>query len=102
MLKNCPHCGCELQIELKDGLADCARCKRVFDSSDFNQLLAAAWQVRKNKTSVDQLQSQLNLDSDFSILVYTFVEEHCYGHEEFFALLKKLGVANKSYVKYSE
>lgn len=101
MLKFCPHCGNELQIELIDGLADCARCKRVFDSSDCNQLLSAAWQMRRQKLSLEQLQTELKLDNDFSILVYAFVEEHCYGHEEFLGLLKKLGVANKSYVKYS-
>lgn len=102
MLKLCPHCGDHLQIELQDGLADCGRCKRVFDSSDFNQLLSAAWCVRRQKISLEQLQSELKLDQDLSILVYTYVEEHCYGHEEFLALLKKLGVSNKAYLKYSD
>lgn len=96
----CPNCGYTLQIELKDGITHCDHCNQVFDSSDYNCLLSAAWQIRKENLSLEQIKWQLKLDNDFSILVHTFISEYAYSQADFIKLLKKLGVANKSYKSY--
>jgi hypothetical protein len=101
MIQVCPNCGCELQLELKNGLSHCAHCNQVFDSSDYNRLLSAAWQIRRWHLSLEQVVHQLKLGEDFSILVHTFVGEHGYNHDEFIKVLKKLGVANKAYIDFS-
>lgn len=93
-------CGQELGERLSDGLSHCLRCNHIFDSSDLNNLLAAGWQCRKNHYSLEQLKCNCKLDEEMAILVYTFVADNGYSHEEFLRLLRKLGVANKSYIKY--
>lgn len=100
MIQVCPQCGQELQEQLNDGLAHCSRCSHVFDSSDLNNLLSAGWQCRKNHFSVEQLKFNCRLDEELAILVHTFVSENGYSHEELLRLLRRLGVANKSYIKY--
>lgn len=100
MIYACPHCGYTLESPLKDGLTNCCHCNQVFDSSDYNNLLAAAWQCRKENLTLEKMKWQLQLDEDFCILVYTFAYEYNYTHEEFMALLKKLGVARKAYLDY--
>lgn len=102
MIQVCPHCGFELLHSLTDGLTNCSHCTQVFDSSDLNQLLAAAWQVRRQHLSLEQLKWHTKLDQDLSILVYTYVVEYGYSHEDFHKLLKRLGVAHKSYINYAE
>ena len=100
MILACPHCGFDLHHELKDGLTQCSNCNQLVESSDFHKLLSASWLVRKNHFSLEQLKYHLKIDDEFAILAYTFVNEHSYSHQDFIALLKKLGVANKSYIKY--
>lgn len=101
MIQVCPNCGHMLPQQLNDGLSHCSHCNQVFDSSDFNQLLAAAWQVRKDKMSLDEVKWHLKLGEEFSIFVHTFAGEYDYTHEEFIRLLKKFGVAHKSYINFS-
>ena len=98
MIQVCPNCGHELKLGLSDGLTHCSHCNQVFDSSDYNRLLAAAWQIRRENMSLEQLKWQLKLGDDFSILVHTFVNDHGYSHDDFIRLLKKLGVSNKAYL----
>lgn len=100
MILVCPHCGHELPQVLKDGLSHCSHCNQVFDSSQYNQFLSASWQVRKESLSVEQLQHQIGLAEDEAILVHTYITEYAYSHDEFIRVLKKLGVAHKSYINY--
>jgi len=101
MIQACPNCGHTLQRELKDGLTHCSHCNQVFDSSDLNRLLSAAWQIRREHLSLEQVKWQLKLGDDYSILIYTFVSEYGYAHDELIKLLRKLGVANKAYIDFS-
>lgn len=101
MIYVCPNCGHSLHRQLNDGLAHCSHCNRIFDSSDFNRLLAAAWLVRRENLDVEQTIFRTRLSEDEAILVCTFVGDHGYTHEEFIRVLKKLGVAHKSYIDYS-
>jgi len=56
--------------------------------------------VRHGMT-VEQLKFIAHLPEDEAILVNAFVGDNSYSHEEFQKLLKKLGVAQKSYINYS-
>jgi hypothetical protein len=93
-------CGHDLPESLNDGLTHCCHCSQVVDSSEMNVLLSAAWMVRKNRYSQEQLKCNCKLDPDLALLVHSFVSENGYSHEEFLRVLKKLGVANKSYIKF--
>ena len=97
MINLCPNCGHELPHELNH----CLHCNHLIDSSDFNKLLSAAWQTKKENLSLEQIKWNTKLDDDLSILVYTYIQEQGYSHEDFIRLLKKLGVANKAYLTYS-
>jgi len=101
MIQACPNCGHALQRELKDGLTHCSHCNQVFDSRNFNRLLSAAWQIRREHLSLEQLKWQCKLGDDYSILIYTFVSDYGYAHDELIKLLRKLGVANKAYIDFS-
>jgi hypothetical protein len=102
MINLCPYCGQDLPIVLNSGLSQCDNCQQVFDSSDINQLLSAAWLIRKKSFTIDQLRWHTKLEEDMLILVNTYVAEHSYSHQDFQKFLKKIGVANKSYLKYDE
>lgn len=97
MIVVCPNCGHTLHRELKDGLTHCSHCNQILDSSDYNRLLSAAWKVRRENLTLEQIKWQIKLDNDFAILVFTFVSEYGYTHDEFISLLKKLGVSTKAY-----
>ena len=59
----------------------------------YNKLLAASWQVRKeNLSCVEQIKWRLKLCNDFSLLIYAFIYEFGYSHDEFVALLKRYGI----------
>lgn len=100
MIHVCPFCGNELLAALTDGLTHCSHCGQTVDSSDMNKLLAAAWQVRKNHYSLEQIKHIAKLPDDFAILVYSFVSDYEYSHDEFMKVLRRFGVAHKSYIKY--
>lgn len=101
-IHDCPNCGHALQNKLKDGLTNCLYCNQIFDSSDYNRLLSAAWKIRRENLSLEQVKWQLKLGDDYSILMYTFAGEHGYTHDEIIKLLKKLGVANRAYIDYEK
>lgn len=89
MINVCPNCGYSLQKELSDGISHCKHCNKVFDSNIFNEFLAAAWQLRKQEITVEQLEWQTRLDKDLVSFVHYFVSVLGYSHDEFLALLKK-------------
>ncbi len=78
---------------LKDGLASCTHCNRTFDSSLYNSLLSAGWHMRKHQChGVEQLVSDTKLSEPQAILVYAFVGDNGYTHEEFAKALTTLGI----------
>lgn len=93
MICTCPYCGHPIPERLVNGLASCSKCTRVFDSSVYNRLLSASWLVRQNRYhGIDQLISDTKLPEHEAILVYSFVGENCYSHDEFQKVLKSLGI----------
>lgn len=78
---------------LIDGLASCAKCRRVFDSSLPNRLLAASWLIRQQDVhSLEQLISDTKLPEHEAILVYSFVADNLYSHDEFLRVLRLFGL----------
>lgn len=94
MIYVCPHCGFSIPSGLHDGVSFCSGCNRIFDSSIYNQLVSAAWQIKKENITLEKLKWCLK-DDDLAIFVSAFVLENGFTHEQFVALLKKLGITNK-------
>jgi len=93
MINTCPHCGKSIPERLVDGLASCPHCNRVFDSSLHNRLLSASWLCRNyNYHGVAELISDTKLPEHEAILVYSFVGENLYSHDEFQKVLKLFGI----------
>jgi hypothetical protein len=102
MINVCPHCGTAIQERLVDGLASCVKCNRIFDSSLTNRLLSASWLCRRyNYHGVAELISDTKLPEHEAILVYSFVGENLYSHDEFQKVLKLFGINQKSYIDQS-
>jgi Zn-finger protein len=89
MINNCPNCGFSLQQELNDGISHCKNCNAVFNSNVFNEILSAAWQLRRQNISLDKLEWQTKLDKDLVNFVYYFVSILGYSHDELLKMLKK-------------
>ena len=100
MIFVCPHCGNRMPDRLVDGLACCTKCSRIIDSSLHNRLLSASWLIRQNNYhGIDQLISDTKMPEHEAILVYTFIAEQCYTHEDFQKVLRLFGIAGaKTYI----
>ncbi len=93
MMTACPHCGFSID-GLRDGIASCSHCNRVFDSSLSNRLLSTSWLIRQHKYhGIDQLMSDTKIPEHEAIMVYSFVGESGYSHDEFISVLKQLGIS---------
>lgn len=88
MINYCPFCGHNLPVAIVHGITSCNNCKRVFDSSQFNKLLSAAWLVRKRNIDSEEYLVQFGYTKEEADLLIKFVYEGCYSHEEFRDLLK--------------
>lgn len=95
MIKVCPFCGHNLQKELQDGLTSCVNCERVLDCSDFNQVLSAGWLVRNRHYNREQIKWHTKLDDELVSFVMTFVHENSYSHQDFFNLIKRIGLMTR-------
>lgn len=93
MIHLCPFCGHVLPHNLKDGIASCLNCSRVFDSTPFNRLLSAGWMVRKEHIYSAERLVSYGFTQEEALLAITFVFENCYSHEEYVKALKNLGVS---------
>jgi hypothetical protein len=89
----CPFCGTDFPEGLRDGVANCAHCNRVFDNSLPNRLLAASWLARKrNYYGIQELISDTRLSEVEAILVYSLVSENLYSHDEVLIALRQLDI----------
>lgn len=89
----CPFCGHVLPHPLKDGIANCLNCSRIFDSTPFNRLLSAAWLVRKHHISDDERVIAYGFKPTEAAIVIRFIAEMGYSHDEFLKALEELGVS---------
>lgn len=93
MILVCPFCGADIPECLNDGIANCAHCSRVFDSSLPNRLLSASWLVRKrNYHDIQELISDTKLPEVEAILIYSLVSENFYSHDEVIKALRQLDI----------
>lgn len=83
----CPACGFKLSSSLKDGIAQCQHCNFVFDSSEYNALLAASWQARTQNFTVEQIKNNTGLDEISCSFIHMSA---IFSHEDFVVLLQKL------------
>jgi hypothetical protein len=88
MINYCPECGHNLPQPIFHGITSCNNCRRVFDSSQFNKLLSAAWLVRKRNIDSEDYLVQFGYTKEEADLLVKFVHECCYSHEDFKDLLK--------------
>ena len=96
MMYLCPFCGNQLDRELRNGIADCCHCHRVFDSCKYNQLSSAGWVLQKNPhVDLDRFIHMTKLCREDAILVFAFIVDNCYSHEEFQKYLRSLGLPKK-------
>lgn len=85
----CPFCGYKLPSELQYGVIQCNHCSQFTNSNLFNLILSASWYFRTTNCEKKQLQSKFKLDVEYLDLIYMFVGEMEYTHNEFYHALKK-------------
>lgn len=83
----CPNCGKNLECQLISGISSCSNCEKVFDSSEYQVVLAAAWQARNQNFSVSEIQKHTGLDSLLAQFVFS---NSCLSHEELVLLIHRL------------
>ncbi len=93
MIQLCPFCGHNLPFPLKDGIANCKHCSRVFDSCPFNRMLSIGWLIRrKNYTDIYPLMSNGATEQEAELALSLVVDEEM-SHEEYFKALRQKGVS---------
>lgn len=96
MLSTCPNCGYQLPQVISDGIAFCATCNRICQSTLYERLLGSGHYARRHHVnSVQQLQFDQKLTEEEAILVNAFVVENHYSHQEFEGALKRLGLCDR-------
>lgn len=90
MIKLCPYCGHSIGRTLIVGITTCDHCTQVFDSSDFNQTLSAAWIIRRwHIRDIETMKKKF----DFSDIVLELVDEYVIkqglSHDDFMKVARK-------------
>ena len=95
LMNYCPYCGQSLDMPLLNGISTCNRCKRVFDTSDRNRLLSAAWLVRREHTyNIEIVEFRTDLSPQELSLIYEYVIDLGYCHDDFLKILDSLSFDN--------
>jgi hypothetical protein len=90
MITLCPHCGHHLPQPLLDGMSSCYNCRRAFDSSRRNLLLATSWLIRrKNICSPDHISDHYGLTMEDAEFIVKCIDDECYCHEDFLKILNQ-------------
>jgi len=90
----CPFCGHSLQQRLYDGISSCSNCCRIFDSSQKNRLLSAAWCIRHLNLETKDLLNYNQLTSVELEFLEKYVFDKGYSHDELLKVLKTETVNN--------
>lgn len=97
MILCCPFCGICLREGLKDGLASCSHCSRVFDTSPYHKLLSACWYVRKHQVGDVELMVRAGFSEPIALIAIAWVYEAHYNHDEIIKILTSMGIT-KNYI----
>ena len=90
MIRLCPFCGWKLIQPLCCGITTCNHCNRLFNSSEYNQVLSAAWMVRR--WHIDDylyLQTKFDFPQEICSLVRYYVIDLGYSHDDLVRVLDK-------------
>lgn len=88
MLIRCPYCGSDLDRPIQFGIKSCKNCTSLFETTPENELLAAAWELKKSKIGIEQLMHRTKLSLDKANFVHNYIIEQGYSHDDFFKLVK--------------
>ena len=89
MIKLCPFCGHSISRILINGITTCDHCSQVFESSLRNQILSAAWVVRRWYIhDIDTLRKKFGYSEEVLNVVDTYVIQLGMSHDE---LLEVIG-----------
>lgn len=88
MIYLCPFCGRSLSRKLSEGFTTCDNCERVFDSSEYHQVLAASWVARRHHVEEKfLLMHKTGLSEELADIVTEYVIDGLYCHDDFLRLL---------------
>ena len=83
MIYSCPFCGRKISRAIRDGITTCNNCSRVFDSSSYHRILAAAWVARlQDMYNIEALQASLELTDCEASIIQKYVIEKNFNHDE--------------------
>lgn len=83
MIYLCPFCGRPLGRNLTDGFTTCCNCKRVFDSSRYHKVLAAAWVARRENIWDAEILKKCDISPEDAEIIIDYIRVKDYSHEEF-------------------
>lgn len=92
MIWCCPFCGFKLKKPVLHGISSCTNCCRVFDTSDTNRLLSAAWLVKRDNICSEEALMQYGFSHAESKFVIEAIVDSCLLPEELAKLLKENGI----------
>lgn len=86
-INSCPHCGINLSESLRDGIAHCQNCNRVFDSKEEFRIMSAYWQARNQNFTIEQIASKTGLKEPLATFIHL---SSVFSYDEFVELLNIL------------
>lgn len=95
MLLCCPFCGNKLSNPIKDGIASCSNCQRLFDTSPYNRILSVCWYIRKHHIVDLELLKHHGIQEVDALIGLALAYDGDYNHQETEIVLTKLGVSKE-------
>jgi len=90
MIYLCPFCGRNLSRPIQNGITTCDNCQRVFDSSSYHCVLAAAWYVRRhNIYDIETISSNFELNEAEAEIIQKYVIDEDCSHDELIKIVKQ-------------
>ena len=90
MIWTCPFCGFALKKPVLHGISSCTNCCRVFDTSAVNRLLSAAWLVKRNNITSEEVLTQYGFSMDESKFVIEAIIDSCLLPDELAKILHEM------------
>jgi len=90
MIKLCPFCGHSIGRTLIVGITTCDHCSQVFDSSEINHTLSAAWIVRRWYIfDIETLKEKFDFSDPVLELVDKYVIKRGMCHDDFIKVARE-------------
>ena len=86
----CPFCGRRISRAIKNGITTCNSCHRVFDSSPYHKMLAAAWMARReNVYDLEALTACFELTPCEAAIIQRYIIDEDYCHDDFLKVISQ-------------